>query len=136
MARRCIFGCRTHGTLFPFPKIPSLRSRWLDFLHFEEGGITEWSRMCSKHFTRECFINWTEYEMGFVRYLSLTDNAVPSVYTVGTSQIMANKNSFIITISVTIGTHRDARECELAPEPPRPGDRLNSPHITAQTCKV
>lgn len=50
--------------------------------------------------------------------------------------VIANKNSFIITFSVTIGTHRDARECELAPEPPRPGDHLNSPHVTAQTCKV
>ncbi|KAG1926952.1 piggyBac transposable element-derived protein 4-like [Pimephales promelas] len=83
---RCVFGCGPHGTLFPFPKTPWLRSRWLGFLHCEEGGITERSRMCSKHFTRECFKNWTEHEMGFVRYLSLTDNAVPSVYTVGTSQ--------------------------------------------------
>uniref|UniRef100_A0A9J8AK37 THAP domain-containing protein 1 n=1 Tax=Cyprinus carpio carpio TaxID=630221 RepID=A0A9J8AK37_CYPCA len=118
MARRCIFGCRTHGTLFPFPKIPSLRSRWLDFLHFEEGGITEWSRMCSKHFTRECFINWTEYEMGFVRYLSLTDNAVPSVYTVGTSQSLTPVSSDVAcqchapslkNVSVQTETHKQKR---------------------------
>ncbi|XDV39733.1 hypothetical protein PO909_008925 [Leuciscus waleckii] len=86
MSRRCVFGCGSPETLFPIPKIPWLRSRWLDFLHFGEGAISERSRLCSKHFTRECFKNWTEHEMGFVRYLSLTDTAVPSVYTVGSPQ--------------------------------------------------
>lgn len=86
MSRRCVFGCVSPETLFPIPKIPWLRSRWLDFLHFEEEGISERSRLCSKHFTRECFKNWTQHEMGFVKYLSLTDTAVPSVYTVGSPQ--------------------------------------------------
>ncbi|XP_058654198.1 uncharacterized protein LOC131553500 isoform X2 [Onychostoma macrolepis] len=86
MARRCVLGCGSPETLFPIPKIPWLRSRWLGFLHFEDGGISERSRLCSKHFTRECFKNWTQHEMGFVKYLSLTDTAVPSVYTVGSSQ--------------------------------------------------
>ncbi|CAM4697361.1 unnamed protein product [Leuciscus chuanchicus] len=86
MSRRCVFGCGSPETLFPIPKIPWLRSRWLDFLHFGEGAISDRSRLCSKHFTRECFKNWTEHEMGFVRYLSLTDTAVPSVYTVGSPQ--------------------------------------------------
>ncbi|XP_043113698.1 uncharacterized protein LOC122358031 [Puntigrus tetrazona] len=86
MSRRCVLGCGSPETLFPFPKIPWLRARWLGFLHFEEGGISERSRLCSKHFTRDCFKNWTQHEMGFVKYLSLTDTAVPSVYTVGSSQ--------------------------------------------------
>lgn len=86
MARRCVLGCGSPETLFPIPKVPWLRSRWLGFLHFEEGGISERSRLCSRHFTRECFKNWTQHEMGFVKYLSLTETAVPSVHTVGPSQ--------------------------------------------------
>ncbi|XP_051720112.1 zinc finger protein 629 isoform X1 [Ctenopharyngodon idella] len=83
MVKRCVFGCFPLKTLFPIPKTPWLRSRWLEFLHFEEGGITENSRLCSRHFTRECFQNLTQHEMGFAKVLCLTDTAVPSVYTVG-----------------------------------------------------
>jgi len=65
--------------------------------------------MCSKHFTRECFKNWTEHEMGFVRYLSLTDNAVPSVYTVGTSQsLTVSYNQTLEALNIMITTYRAA----------------------------
>jgi len=65
--------------------------------------------MCSKHFTRECFKNWTEHEMGFVRYLSLTDNAVPSVYTVGTSQsLTVSYNQTLEALNIMIITYRAA----------------------------
>ncbi|KAK7173262.1 hypothetical protein R3I93_003162 [Phoxinus phoxinus] len=56
--------------------------------------------------------------MGFVRYLSLTDNAVPSVYTVGTSQSLTpvtrnvacqcHKPSFN-NVSVQTETHKQKR---------------------------
>ncbi|KAI2668023.1 hypothetical protein H4Q32_004655 [Labeo rohita] len=85
MVKRCVFGCFPLKTLFPIPKVPWLRTRWLEFLHFEEGGVTENSRLCSRHFTRECFQNLTQHEMGFAKVLCLTDKAVPSVYTVGAS---------------------------------------------------
>lgn len=83
-----MLGCGSPETLFTFPKIPWLRSRWLDFLHFEEGAISESSRLCSKHFTQDSFKNWTRHKMGFVKFLSLTENAVPSVYTVGASHTL------------------------------------------------
>ncbi|XDV25738.1 hypothetical protein PO909_029605 [Leuciscus waleckii] len=85
MVVRCIFGCAPLQVLFPIPKQPSLHARWLEFLHFEGGGITAKSRMCARHFTKECFKNLRRYEMGLVQVLHLTDTAVPSVYTVGTS---------------------------------------------------
>lgn len=85
MVKRCVFGCFPLKTLFPIPKTPWLRARWLEFLHFEEGGITENSRLCSRHFTPECFQNLTQHEMGFAKVLCLTETAVPSVYTVGAS---------------------------------------------------
>ncbi|XP_056318078.1 uncharacterized protein LOC130232288 [Danio aesculapii] len=88
MSRRCVLGCGSPETLFIFPKTPWLRSRWLAFLHFEEGAISESSRLCSKHFTQESFKNWTRHKMGYVKFLSLTENAVPTVYTVGASQTL------------------------------------------------
>ncbi|XP_042590323.1 uncharacterized protein LOC122138929 isoform X1 [Cyprinus carpio] len=83
MVKRCVLGCYPHKTLFPFPKLPWLRARWLEFLHFEEGGISEGSRLCAKHFAPECFTNLQQYEMGFADFLSLIDMAVPTIYTVG-----------------------------------------------------
>ncbi|XP_016086183.1 THAP domain-containing protein 8-like isoform X1 [Sinocyclocheilus grahami] len=88
MAKRCVFGCLPNKTLFSIPRPPWLRSRWLEFLHFEEEGLTVNSRLCSRHFTPECFQNLTQHQMGFARVLYLKNTAVPSVYTVGASQSM------------------------------------------------
>ncbi|XP_065097579.1 uncharacterized protein [Paramisgurnus dabryanus] len=85
MVKRCVLGCYPHKTLFPFPKTQWLRSRWLEFLHFEEAGISESSRLCSRHFAPEFFTNLKQYEMGYSDFLYLIDTAVPSVYTVGPS---------------------------------------------------
>ncbi|KAI2659340.1 Ribonuclease PH [Labeo rohita] len=59
----------------PPARLPWLRARWLEFLHFEEGGISESSRLCAKHFAPECFTNLQQYEMGFADFLSLIDMA-------------------------------------------------------------
>ncbi|XP_067272883.1 uncharacterized protein [Pseudorasbora parva] len=83
MVMRCILGCSPPKPLFPIPKTPWLRARWLEFLHFDEGGITENTRLCARHFTQESFKNFRQHEMGFVKLLLLTGSAVPSVYTVG-----------------------------------------------------
>ncbi|CAM4713553.1 unnamed protein product [Leuciscus chuanchicus] len=83
MAKRCVFGCVPNKTLFSIPRPRWLRVRWLEFLHFEEEGLTVNSRLCSRHFTNECFQNLTQYEMGFAKVLYLKNTAVPSVYTVG-----------------------------------------------------
>ncbi len=88
MAKRCVFGCLPNTTLFSVPRPPWLRSRWREFLHFEEEGLTVNSRLCSRHFTPECFQNLTQHQMGFAKVLYLKNTAVPSVYTVGASQSM------------------------------------------------
>lgn len=85
MVKRCVLGCCTHKTLFPFPKTPWLRARWLEFLHFEEGGTSESSRLCARHFSPECFTNLKQYDMGFSDFLYLIDMAIPTIYTVGPS---------------------------------------------------
>ncbi|XP_061071816.1 uncharacterized protein LOC133105620 [Conger conger] len=83
MVRRCVFGCPPPQTLFPFPKNPWLRSQWLNFTHFEESGISESSQLCARHFTEDNFVNISQHKMGFAAHLSLTDTAIPSIYTVG-----------------------------------------------------
>lgn len=88
MAKRCVFGCPPNKTLFSIPRPRWLRARWREFLHFEEEGLTVNSRLCSRHFTTECFQNLTQYEMGFAKVLYLKNTAVPSVYTVGASHSM------------------------------------------------
>ncbi|XP_073772724.1 uncharacterized protein isoform X2 [Danio rerio] len=82
MVKRCVLGCYPFKTLFPFPKQPWLRTRWLEFLHFEEGGITESSRLCARHFAKQCFTNLQQYEMGFADFLNVIDTAIPTIYTV------------------------------------------------------
>ncbi|KAK7133567.1 hypothetical protein R3I94_015447 [Phoxinus phoxinus] len=85
MVMRCILGCSPPQTLFPIPKVPWLRARWLQFLHFDDGGVTENTRLCARHFTQDSFKNFRQHEMGFVKLLLLSDTAVPCVYTVGAS---------------------------------------------------
>ncbi|ROL47250.1 hypothetical protein DPX16_6430 [Anabarilius grahami] len=86
MAKRCVFGCAPDRTLFRVPRARGLRTRWLEFLHFEEEGLTVNSRLCARHFTPESFQNLTQFEMGFAKVLYLKNTAVPSRYTVGAPQ--------------------------------------------------
>ena len=86
--RRCVLGCTSgFDCLFSFPKTPWLRARWMEFIHFEEGGILENSRLCSRHFTVDSFLNHGQVRMGFAApsHLALQENAIPTVYTVGAS---------------------------------------------------
>lgn len=85
MVKRCVLGCYPHNTLFPFPKLQWLRARWLEFLHFEEGGISDSSRLCASHFAPACFTNLQQYQMGFADFLNLIDTAIPTIYTVGST---------------------------------------------------
>ncbi|XP_047455365.1 uncharacterized protein LOC125016739 isoform X4 [Mugil cephalus] len=85
MGRRCVFGCSNFRNLFPFPLNPWLRRKWLEFTHFEEGGLCTNSRLCDRHFSEDAFDNLAMYTAGMASYLVLTENAIPSLYTVGAS---------------------------------------------------
>lgn len=116
MAKRCVFGCVPNKTLFSIPRPRWLRVRWLEFLHFEEEGLTVNSRLCSRHFTNECFQNLTQYEMGFAKVLYLKNTAVPSVYTVGAEHSAKVRVSrLIIIIIITPISYSSDRECVRQP---------------------
>ncbi|XP_056108831.1 uncharacterized protein LOC130086705 isoform X2 [Rhinichthys klamathensis goyatoka] len=85
MVRRCVFGCSNARTLFCFPTTNWLRKKWLEFIHFEEEAICASSRLCDRHFSDEFFTNLGMVTAGITCYLTLTDTAVPTLYTVGPS---------------------------------------------------
>ncbi|XP_073681383.1 uncharacterized protein [Garra rufa] len=85
MVRRCVFGCSNARTLFCFPTTNWLRKKWLEFIHFEEGGICPSSRLCDRHFSDESFTNLGMVTAGITCYLTLIDTAVPTRFTVGAS---------------------------------------------------
>lgn len=59
-----------------FPKVPWLQALWLEFIHFEKGGIGDSFRLYTRHFTVACFSNYMEHMMGFVS-LSLSYYPTP-----------------------------------------------------------
>ncbi|XP_051531917.1 uncharacterized protein LOC127427963 isoform X1 [Myxocyprinus asiaticus] len=85
MGRRCVFGCSDARTLFSFPTVSWLRSKWLEFVHFEERGICASSRLCNRHFSDDSFTNLGMFSVGAVSYLTLAETAFPTLYTVGPS---------------------------------------------------
>ncbi|XP_073772726.1 uncharacterized protein isoform X4 [Danio rerio] len=85
MGRRCVFGCPNARALFCFPTTNWLRQKWLEFLHFEEGGVCSSSRLCDRHFSAECFTNLGMVNAGITCHLLLASTAVPTIYTVGAS---------------------------------------------------
>lgn len=87
MGRRCVFGCANYRNLFPFPLDPCLRKKWIEFTHFEEGGLCPNSRICDRHFSEEVFDNLGMYTSGMAAHLRLSEDAIPLVYTVGASPV-------------------------------------------------
>ncbi|XP_065097580.1 uncharacterized protein [Paramisgurnus dabryanus] len=85
MGRRCVFGCSNARTLFAFPTVNWLRRKWLEFVHFEEMGVHINTRVCDRHFTDDCFTNLGRFTSELVKTLTLTETAIPTLYTVGTS---------------------------------------------------
>ncbi|XP_056591125.1 uncharacterized protein LOC130410458 isoform X2 [Triplophysa dalaica] len=85
MGRRCVFGCSNARTLFCFPTVNWLRRKWLEFVHFEETVVHVNMRLCDRHFSEDCFTNLGMFGAGIVKYLTLSETATPTLYTVGTS---------------------------------------------------
>ncbi|XP_047455364.1 uncharacterized protein LOC125016739 isoform X3 [Mugil cephalus] len=82
--RRCLLGCpSTQTTLFSLPSDAGIRAAWLEFLHFDESGLSVRSRVCARHFTQSCFSNYGQYSAGLAKEIILTDTAVPTLYAVG-----------------------------------------------------
>ncbi|KAK7150844.1 hypothetical protein R3I93_011943 [Phoxinus phoxinus] len=78
MGRRCsVAGCNSSAGLHSFPADLHIRRQWLHALGLEDREFPPRAGVCNLHFTRDCFSNAMEVEMGFSTLLALKSNAVP-----------------------------------------------------------
>lgn len=80
MGRKCIVaGCDNAMGLHGIPLDLKLRGQWLRAIGMEENSyLPTMSGVCDKHFTRDCFTNLTEFELGYTERLRLKSEAVPN----------------------------------------------------------
>uniref|UniRef100_A0A9J8A9J5 THAP-type domain-containing protein n=1 Tax=Cyprinus carpio carpio TaxID=630221 RepID=A0A9J8A9J5_CYPCA len=78
MVRRCsVAGCNSTAGLHSFPADLKIRRQWLHALGLEDREFPPRAGVCKLHFTRDCFSNAMEVEMGFSTQLALKRDAVP-----------------------------------------------------------
>ncbi|KAF5901184.1 RE1-silencing transcription factor A-like isoform X2, partial [Clarias magur] len=82
MCRGCY--ATTGASLHYIPKDPEIRQKWIDFIYENRPAPKllknlDRIRICSAHFTEECFTNYRQKMMGFGKRLILKPNAVPTV---------------------------------------------------------
>ncbi|XP_059389305.1 uncharacterized protein LOC132122845 isoform X3 [Carassius carassius] len=78
MVRRCsVAGCNSTAGLHSFPADLKIRRQWLHALGLEDREFPPRAGVCKLHFTRDCFSNAMQVEMGFSTQLVLKSNAVP-----------------------------------------------------------
>lgn len=80
MGRKCVVaGCENAVGLHGIPLDLKLRGHWLRAIGMEENSyLPTMSGVCDKHFTRDCFTNLTEFELGYTERLRLKSEAVPN----------------------------------------------------------
>ena len=98
MGGRCIVaGCSNVARdrvicLHNWPKDKKNSRLWKRFITLRRAkwsGPTGRSVVCSAHFTPDQFTNYSKFRMGFVKKLSLKEDAIPTIYSavnVGTDQ--------------------------------------------------
>ncbi|XP_027029880.1 uncharacterized protein LOC113660511 isoform X2 [Tachysurus fulvidraco] len=81
MCRGCYSG--SGASLHYIPKDPETRQKWIDFIYKNRTAPKfknlDRIRICSAHFTEECFTNYRQKMMGFGKRLILKPNAVPTI---------------------------------------------------------
>ena len=112
---RCVAsGCgKTHAdgvSLHMFPKDSSLRRQWADFVKTKRAkwsGPTEYSALCSYHFTADCYPFRHRFEMEQMgrapKKAKLNEDAVPTIHSVnsGTEEERASDSMVHIASDVT-----------------------------------
>lgn len=80
MGRHCSFpGCKNTSGLHSFPADAEIRHKWVRALGLPNRNIPSRAGVCNRHFSRDCFSNIMEVDMGFTKVLLLKSNAVPNV---------------------------------------------------------
>ncbi|XP_027141232.1 uncharacterized protein LOC113747104 [Larimichthys crocea] len=80
MGRHCSFpGCKNTSGLHSFPADPDIRRQWMRALGLPDRDLPPRAGVCNRHFSRDCFSNLMEVEMGFTKVSVLKSHAVPEV---------------------------------------------------------
>ncbi|XP_053467759.1 uncharacterized protein LOC128599809 isoform X5 [Ictalurus furcatus] len=79
--RRCFLRCKSKSTLHGLPKDEDVKRQWLEFI-FETTPkqFNSDLRLCSRHFTDECFSNLAEVKAGFAKRVFIKNGAVPTLF--------------------------------------------------------
>lgn len=79
-SKRCAFpGCGKRTSLHRLSKDPATREKWLQFIYKEcPSHVDPELRVCSVHFSADCFENRAQYDAGFAKKLVLKNHAVPT----------------------------------------------------------
>lgn len=85
MADCAVLGCKPEPTASAhyLPRDPVLKERWMEFIYkhrLNKPPLSAGLRICSAHFSNDCFVNFFQKSMGFAKRLYLKPDAVPSIY--------------------------------------------------------
>lgn len=105
MGRKCAYPeCKSTEGLHSLPSNREMAHRWLHAL----GRLdipTASVYVCNLHFTRECFSNYAEVEMGFKKQFLLTPDAVPTPAKVVTQVSKASQHKENIPLTESLCGH-------------------------------
>ena len=103
MVKRCIAaGCsNTHAdgiSLFNFPRDPSLRTQWNKQVQRTRANwrnATDYSVLCSKHFTKDCFEQGSVMasQFGIQKKRRLKPDAIPTIFNRPAAATTANQGN-------------------------------------------
>lgn len=101
MPERCVvYGCNATTvphkiSLFNFPFQTACKRRWVKFVKRTRkwAGPSLRSKICSQHFEKGSFENWTSFSSEFSRRLLIKSDVVPTIYPEGTCKTLLNKSS-------------------------------------------
>ena len=95
MPEKCVakFCSNTPGkliSLHKFPEQEKYKRLWRNFVRTKRAEWTESAKsvLCSEHFSRECFTNYSAVSLGFQRKLFLCPDAVPTIHAKDTDKIV------------------------------------------------
>lgn len=79
MGWQCCFpSCKNTSGLHSFPAHPEFRHKWVRALGILNRDLPARAGVCNRHFSRDCFSNLMEVDMGFTEVLMLKSKAVPN----------------------------------------------------------
>lgn len=76
-----MLGCASVTQLFGLPKEEEKKNQWLKFIYGTRPDQYNLNIfLCFRHFTKDSFVNWAQFNSGFSKRLLLKDGSVPTLF--------------------------------------------------------